>query len=188
MPYVAGIKLDQASPEQKADWQRVQEARGGHYMPEKLYGMLLHNSKMMATWSAHAQALRGFDESGKFDPQRIAIDARTRELALMKTILLTGAGYEWQTHLKMCHQRGVNPEDIQALEAGNNGAPVFSPQEQLVLDYTEAIAKIGSPVREALVKQLQQYMSDQQIVELTMNITFYLGLCQFMVALGIEPD
>ena len=67
------------------------------------------------------------------------LDARLRELAILRVARLTGAEYEWVQHVAIGLAVGVTDEQVAALERGDAEAGCFDERERLVLRVTTEV-------------------------------------------------
>lgn len=113
-------------------------------MPEKTRNMIsggksqlsvLNINKMMA----HAEhSVRHFMRMGNSLLTQAKLDARLRELAILRIATLCDSRYEWYQHEILAKQVGVTEEQISAVRQGKDSR-VFNDQERAVLRYTEEV-------------------------------------------------
>ena len=69
------------------------------------------------------------------------LDARLRELAILRVARLSPARYVWAHHVQIALDAGVAHEQIEALERGESEVPCFDESEQLVLRFTTEVLR-----------------------------------------------
>lgn len=84
-------------------------------------------------------------------------------------------------------KRSGSWEKVEALEKWRE-SDVFSGQEQVVLEYVEAMTYSDRQVTEGLIEQLRGYFDEDGIVELTALIAFQNLSSKFNSALDLPPQ
>lgn len=161
-------------------------------MPEKTRNMIsggksqlsvLNINKMMA----HAEhSVRHFMRMGNSLLTQAKLDARLRELAILRIAFLCDSRYEWYQHEILAKQIGVSELQISAVRE-DEGSLVFNDQERAVLKYTEEIT-VNVKSSEKSFSELAQFLSNQEIVELTLTIGFYNMVARFLENTGVEIE
>jgi 4-carboxymuconolactone decarboxylase len=102
---------------------------------------------------------------------RSKLDAKLREIAILRTAKVSKSVYEWTQHVPIAKHVGVTDAQIAAMD-NPDGANCFNDLEKLVIKFTDEVARNvkGSP---ATVSQLKKHMDATEIVELTMSIGFW---------------
>jgi alkylhydroperoxidase family enzyme len=102
---------------------------------------------------------------------RSRLDARLRELAILRTAKVSKSIYEWTQHVPIAKGTGVTDEQVQAIENWES-AKCFSDVERLVLKFTDEVARNVKGSRTTL-DALKKHMGAAEIVELVMSIGFW---------------
>jgi alkylhydroperoxidase family enzyme len=102
---------------------------------------------------------------------RSKLDARLRELAILRTAKVSKSVYEWTQHVPIAKGAGVTNEQVEAIEDWER-AQCFSEVDRLVLKFTDEVARNVKGAR-ATVEALQKHMGTTEIVELVMSIGFW---------------
>jgi alkylhydroperoxidase family enzyme len=99
------------------------------------------------------------------------LDARLREIAILRTAKVSRSVYEWTQHVPIARGVGVTDEQVDAIENWEN-AKCFSDVDRLVLKFTDEVARNvkGNP---QTVAELKKHMGTAEIVELVMSIGFW---------------
>jgi 4-carboxymuconolactone decarboxylase len=115
------------------------------------------------------------------------LDARLRELAILRVAHLTGAEYEWVQHVAIGVAVGVTDEQVAALERGDTKAGCFDERERLVLRVTtEVIEERGTS--EATLAAARDAFSPREVVELIVTAGYYQLLAALMNSVDIDLD
>ena len=110
-----------------------------------------------------------------------------RELGQTRAGYARGSQFVYSQHCKSCRSVGLSQEKIDAI-AHWQVAEVFSPVERAVLAYTDALVLEGGRVAEGVFAQLQQALSDEEILELTYITALYDMHAVMSRALRLEYD
>ena len=115
------------------------------------------------------------------------LDARLRELAILRVARLTGAAYEWVQHVAIGLAVGVTDEQVAALERGDAEAACFDERERLVLRVTTEVVEERGTSEATLAAALDAF-SPREIVELIVAAGFYQLLAALMNSVDIDLD
>jgi alkylhydroperoxidase family enzyme len=115
--------------------------------------------------------------------------ANLRELAILQVARLSHAAYEWVQHVPIARAAGVEPAQIDALEAGDIAAACFTADEALVLRFTTEVVR-DVRASESVFGAMLGRFSPREIVELILAIGFYMTMARLMETTGVdlEPD
>ena len=102
---------------------------------------------------------------------RSKLNARLRELAILRTAKVSKSVYEWTQHVPIAKSTGVTDEQVDAIENWEN-AKCFSDVDRLVLKFTDEVARNVKGTHETLAA-LKNHMGATEIVELVMSIGFW---------------
>jgi len=161
-------------------------------MPEKTRNMItggksqlsgLNINKMMA----HAEnSVRHFMRLGNSLLTQAKLDARLRELVILRIAKLCNSKYEWYQHEIIARQVGVSEQQIDALRLDQDHS-VFNSRELAVLRYTEEVTTNVKSSTEAF-EELTKFLSHQELVELTLTIGFYTMVARFLENTEVEIE
>lgn len=153
-------------------------------MPEKTRSMMtggkselkgLNINKMMA----HAEnSVRHFMRLGNSLLTQAELDARLRELAILRIATLCRSRYEWHQHEILARKVGVPEEQIAAVKEGID-SPAFNDLEKAVLKYTDEVS-LNVKSSDQIFNELAGTMSHRELVELTLTIGFYNMVARFL--------
>jgi len=86
-----------------------------------------------------------------------------------------------------CLSRGVTAEKLEEL-AGFESSALYSEEEKAALAYAEAVTDSNRRTDPPMIARLQEYFSDDAIVELTALISYQNMSSKFNAALGIPAQ
>ena len=161
-------------------------------MPEKTRQMISGGKSQLSVLNvnkmvAHAEnSARHFMRMGNSLLTQAKLDARLRELAILRIATLCDSRYEWYQHEILAKQVGVSEQQISAVRLDKN-SPVFNDQERAVLRYTEEVT-VNVKSSEESFAELSQFLSNQELVELTLTIGFYNLVARFLENTGVEIE
>jgi 4-carboxymuconolactone decarboxylase len=102
---------------------------------------------------------------------RSKLNARLRELAILRTAKVSKSVYEWTQHVSIAKSTGVTEEQVGAI--GNwEAAKCFSDLDRLVLKFTDEVARDVKGSHETL-DALKKHLGATEIVELVLSIGFW---------------
>ena len=154
--------------------ERVRRERGGRV--GNIFKMLMHSPPAMNGWMEFFTTIR----------QRCELDARSRELAILKVAVINGAAYEFDAHAPVAMQAGVTQAQIDALKKGETPAGLTE-RDRAVLDYTDAMTRTIT-VPDAVFAAVRRHFNERLMVELTLTIGGYNLVSRFLVAMQIDHD
>lgn len=114
------------------------------------------------------------------------LSPKLRELAILRVGNLAKAEYEFTKHTVRGKQAGVSQKQIDEISNWAT-SPVFSEIERAVLAYTDEVAQ-NITVRDETFATLKCFLTEHQIVELTVVIGCYGMVCRILVALEVELE
>jgi alkylhydroperoxidase family enzyme len=154
--------------------QQIAAERGGRML--NLYRMLLHSPPFARGWLNFFTAVR----------QQGSLDARYRELAILRIAVLNRADYEFAQHVPFATKAGLGAAQIEAVKT-DPGSPLFDARDRAVLAYAETMTR-DIDVPDALFDEVRAQFGERDVVELTVTVAGYNLVSRFLVALQIEHD
>ena len=115
------------------------------------------------------------------------LDPKVRELCILYNARLMGCDYEWVQHESIGAAAGLTREDIDVIRNEAYPEMAFPGQPGAALVLTRELVETGTAKPET-IKSVRQEMSEQELVELIMAVTAYLGLAVLMNALAIDTE
>ena len=118
---------------------------------------------------------------------RQQLDARLRELVILRVARLSPSEYEWTQHVPIGKACGITQEQIDALAAGNAAAACFDETDRLVLRFTEETVR-DVRVSDATLAAATARFSRREIVELILTVGFYMMVARLLETTGVDID
>jgi alkylhydroperoxidase family enzyme len=116
-----------------------------------------------------------------------SLDAKLRELAILRVAALSPARYEWVQHVPIAKMAGATDEQIEALERGDAEADCFDATEKIVLRFTTELVR-GARPSEEVFGAINRRFAPREIVELVLAIGYYMTLARLMETADIDLD
>jgi len=118
-----------------------------------------------------------------------ALDARTKELVILRTSALMECRYCVETHTAVALDCGLSPDELRALRGEGEIEPVFAdPDELALLAWVDAVALGRGSVPEELAVRAREAMGDPELVELTLVAAATLMLNRYCSALALPTS
>ena len=117
---------------------------------------------------------------------RAKLDAKLRELAILRTAKLTRSAYEWTQHVPIAKACGVTDEQIAAMENWQQ-AKSFDEDERLVLTLTDEVTRNVKGSRET-VEALKKHLGTTEMVELILSIGFWGMVARLLETTEVELE
>lgn len=115
-----------------------------------------------------------------------ALDARTKEIVIVRTSALAGCRYCIEAHTVVALDTGLRRAEVCALRAERAVAECFrDPRELALLAWIDAVAGGTGPVPDEARSHLREHWADHEVVELTAVIGVTLMLNRFATALEL---
>ena len=152
--------------------EQIKTERGGRLL--SLYRMLLHSPPFARGWLGLFTAVR----------QQGRLDARYRELAILRIAVLNSADYEFAQHVSHALKAGCSEAQIEAVKSDREAA-VFDGRERAVLAYADAMTR-DVEVPDALFDRIHAFLDEREVLELTVTIAGYNMVSRVLVALRID--
>ena len=162
--------LDKASPE-------VREMLGRLPAPANIFNMMAHAETCVKPVMKLGGALLG----------KLELDAKLRELCLLRAVKLEGGEYEWLQHVPIARDLGCSEAQIAALEDDDDLAHCFDDREKAALQFTREVV-VDVRASDETLAQARKHLSDREIVELILMAGFYIMLARLTETLGVDTD
>jgi len=115
-----------------------------------------------------------------------AIDARTKEIAILRASSLQACRYCTDTHSVVALQSGLAPEQVSALRGIGDLTTAFpEAADRALLAWVDAVATSGQEVPNAVLDALKPHFSEEQVVELTVTLTATVMLNRYATAFAL---
>lgn len=114
------------------------------------------------------------------------LDAKLREIAVLRVAMLGGSQSEWERHVVRGRQGGVSDAQIADL-AQWAGSSAFDEKEEAVLAYVDEMMG-DSSVKDNTFARVSGFLNETEIVELTLSALFWGMMARFLVALQVDAN
>jgi 4-carboxymuconolactone decarboxylase len=149
---------------------------GAAAMPQAL-GLFAHHVELGAAWLAFSELLAG---------DRATVDARLRELAILRVAWRTGSNYEWMQHVRIGRHAGLTTEQLHALPDGPV-ASLWTPLERSVLEAVDQVVE-AFRIDTKTWAALAEHLDEAQLLELSFVIGSYLCFATITNSVGLAAD
>jgi alkylhydroperoxidase family enzyme len=141
--------------------------------------MLSHSESHLTNYCRLGNAIR---HHGVLDPC-------LRELAITRVGILLGADYEVIAHKNIGRDAGIPDNQIEALHDGAKN-DAFNTVEKAVLEYADDLVDNANPGAGAgaAFERVAEFLSSEELVELTIAITYYIMTSKFLITFGIDLE
>ena len=164
--------IDYATTNHLTDKGKTIMERVGH---KNIFKMLSHSESHLHNYCRLGNAIR---HHGVLDPC-------LRELAITRVGILLGAEYEVVAHKRLGRDVGIPENQIMALEEGAS-SDSFNEVEKALLAYTDDL--VANPGAGATFETIASHLNAEEMVELTLAITFYIMTSKFLITFGIDLE
>ena len=113
------------------------------------------------------------------------IEPRERELVILRTTALNGAGYEWGVHATIFEE--LTAAEIAATPPGAHTPHEWSLRDALLIQLCDQL-HATSVVTDELWERLSEHWNAEQLIELVMLAGWYRTISYAVNALQIEPE
>lgn len=131
--------------------------------------------------------LRGFGQLGTAILSQATLDARLRELIILRVGRGSPAPYEWQQHVPIGRACGVSEDEIAALERDEAQAGCFSDRDRVVLRLTDELMA-GPRASDATLATMRETFSDREVCEAVLTVGFYMMVARFLETTGVDLE
>ena len=164
--------IDYATTNHLTDKGKTIMDRVGH---KNIFKMLSHSESHLHNYCRLGNAIRNH---GVLDPC-------LRELAITRVGILLGAEYEVVAHKRLGRGVGIPENQIVALEEGAS-SDAFNEVEKALLAYTDDL--VANPGAGATFETIASHLNAEEMVELTLAITFYIMTSKFLITFDIDLE
>ncbi len=113
------------------------------------------------------------------------LPSKDRELVILRVGALSSSAYERMQHLPIARRVGWNDDQIAAIESGDQIS--LGPRYGTILRFVdECVNRVR--VSDPVFKALRQFLSEQEIAEITLLIGHYMMTARFLETLDVPLD
>ncbi len=118
-----------------------------------------------------------------------AIDARTKEIVILRCSSLMECRYCVETHTAVALDCGLSPEEVRALRGEEEAAAVFTnPDELALIAWVDGVALGRGAAPDEVTARAREAMGHPELVELTLVAGATLMLNRYCSALGLPTS
>lgn len=110
-----------------------------------------------------------------------------KETARMRNARVTDCAFCKNVRFDGARAEGLSEDQVDMIHDGY-ASSLLSPQQKLVLRYTDAFLVDPAAVDPQLRQDLAEAFSPAEIVELTLALAMFLGMAKVLISLGTEPE
>jgi alkylhydroperoxidase family enzyme len=141
-----------------------------------ILGLLAHHPDLAANWLTLSGGL--LDDA--------VLDARDRELLVLRVAWRTQSRYEWAQHVRIGRDAGLADDEIASLAAAEVAGQWSDRDGCLIAAADEMIEQHG--VGDATWRGLAAHFDEQELLELLFVVGSYVCLALVLNSTGLEPD
>jgi alkylhydroperoxidase family enzyme len=171
-PRVEPVDLDRLTDEQRAALE-----------PFLVQGRVLNIFRTMAQLPRALTAFLAW--GGYILSRRNSLPPRTRELAILRTGYLCGAGYEWTQHVPIAREGGLTGLEIERIKAGST-APDWTAIDRAILRACDELVR-DHFVTDATWQDLAE-LGDVGRADLVFTVGQYTQVSMILNSLGVQLD
>ncbi len=118
-----------------------------------------------------------------------AIDARTKEIVILRASAEMACRYCVQTHTVVALDSGLSAAEVRALRGESDLAEAFEdPCELALVAWTDAVAAGPRPISEVEAEAIRAHFDDAAVVELTLLVGATVMLNRYATALALPAS
>ena len=130
--------------------------------------------------------LAAFTRMGTYLLYKTKLDPILREIAIIRTGVLSRAAYEVHQHERIGRDLGMSEALITAIHAGSEDKS-FTDMQRLVMLYTDDVVR-NVRASDATFQPLQGRLSLQELQELTVTVGYYMMVSRFLETFDVEIE
>ncbi len=131
--------------------------------------------------------IRGFGGLGAAILGQATLDARLRELVILRVGTRSPAPYEVQQHVPIARAVGATDEEIAAATAEDPVASSFGARERAILRLTDELLAAPRASDPTLAAMRAQF-SDREVCEAVLTIGYYMMVARFLETTGVDLE
>jgi 4-carboxymuconolactone decarboxylase len=166
------VSRDALPPESRRLFADLERERG--FVPH-LYAVLAHSPRLLEEFLRMGASMRAPG----------ALPASFKELAILRIAALTGAETMTVSHLGAARAAGLTDAEIAALEHADGQA--LRPEQRAVIQLVDEVTRnVGAS--DGAWQAVADFMTEEQLVELTLLVGFYNMVARFLRTVEIDLD
>ncbi len=141
---------------------------------------------MLGTLARHPALMHAFHSFNGHILSSTTLTPRQRELLILRVASLRDAEYEWEQHVILADEAGIDEQEIARVRLGAD-APGWSSFDAAMLRAVDELVD-DAMVSDATWAALAETMDDQQLMDLVFTVGAYDLLAMAFRSFGIELD
>jgi len=141
-----------------------------------IFRTLAHHPKLMKRWLVFGNHVLG----------KSTLEAREREIAILRVGWLCRAEYEWGQHVEIGRSAGLSDEEIECIALGPDAAG-WGERERALLRATDELHQ-DSFVSDGTWQALSAYYDTQQLMDLIFTVGQYQLVSMALNTLGVQRE
>ena len=170
-PRISPLTLDNCNDEQ-AQMLKQQQIRG-------------KSANIFLTMANHEKLAKRWLVFGNHILSKSTLNAREREIAILRVGWLCQAGYEWGQHVVIGKAAGLTDDDIENIKKGADAG--WSQHEALIIKAADELSS-DAFVTDETWKGLKQTYSDEQMMDLVFTVGQYNMVSMALNSFGVQLD
>ena len=175
-PRIPPVSLADADPDTRQLLERLSRLRGDDAAVLNVFGTVANHPTLMREWLRFAT----------YALTKSTLDARVRELAVLRVGWRCEAPYEWGQHVVVGRTVGLTDDDIRRIAEGPD-ADGWTPGEAAALRATDELHD-RSTITDPTWSALTEHFTDQQILDLVFLVGNYHIVSFALNACRVERD
>ena len=171
-PRITPVPIDSLNPEQREELKPFIDAN-------------VYN--IMGTFARHKEALHKFLPWGSYIlGDSSTLSAHDRELLILRTAWLTQSRYEWEQHVRIARQIGMDDKAFEHIKCGSQ-APCLSKREILLLQAAEELHD-DFHVSDVTWQGLSEHYDTRQLMDIVFTVGQYTLVAMALNSFGVQLD
>lgn len=141
-----------------------------------IFRMLGHSGELIEAWRRFGISIL----------RHLEVDPQLREVAILRTGVLSRATYEIAQHEEVCRKVGLSDAKIRAIHNGPDD-PALNKTERLVLRFTDDVV-LNVRAGDATFDPLLAALGAKQVQELLITIGYYMMVSRFLETFDVDLD
>jgi alkylhydroperoxidase family enzyme len=143
-----------------------------------------HN--VLGTLARHPQLMRAYHTFNGHILFTSSLDARQRELLILRVAALREATYEWEQHVVLAEEAGISEQEIARIADGPD-APGWSVEDAAMLRAVDELV-VDAMITDATWAALSETMDEHQLMDLVFTVGAYDLLAMAFRSFRVQLD
>ena len=184
-PRIPALPPQQWPPEMREALAAIRPPEPRHPFPEQGGGRP-KGLNILGTFAHHPALARAYHSFNGHVLFATTLDARQRELVVLRVAAVRGSEYEWLQHVVLAADVGLSGDDLARVRTGPEAEGWTPLDRALVRAVDELIA--DADISDATWAELAAELDTQQLMDLVFTVGAYDLLAMAMRSFGVEID